>query len=104
LARAAGRAAALRATTLPPGAADRRLLRRHAPCFLVPCPGRLPDLALAVYHPLQGGEAAQPHRPVGVELRRADADLGPEPELAAVVEAARRVDHDAARVDLAKPA
>ena len=42
--------------------------------------------------------------PIGVQLGGRDADLRAEPELAAVVEAGRRVHQDAARVDLAKPA
>lgn len=38
-----------------------------------------------------GGEFLEPHRPVGVDLRRADADFRAEPELEAVVEARARV-------------
>ena len=46
-----------------------------------------PGLPFALYHELPGGELVEPHRPEGVELAGGDADLGAEPELAAVVEA-----------------
>ena len=61
---------------------------------------RSPYVAVAGDDVLGRGHLGQPHRPAGVQLLRADADLGAEPELAAVGEPRRRVDEDGGRVDL----
>src|SRR5262245_36661897 len=54
-------------------------------------PASAADLSLSVRDPLLRAELLEPHRAVRVELRRRDAHLGAEPELAAVVEPRRRV-------------
>src|SRR3954471_22495237 len=48
---------------------------------------------------LRRGHLGQPHRAAGVQLLRGDADLGAEPELAAVGEPGAGVHHDRGRVD-----
>src|SRR5437588_9361475 len=58
------------------------------------------DLAVAVDDPLGGGQLAEAAGAAGVELVGADADLGAEAELAAVVEPGAGVDHDGRAVDL----
>src|SRR6266511_5645200 len=50
-------------------------------------------VAVARYHVLCAGQLGQAHRAAGVQLLRGDADLRTEPELAAVGEPRRRVDH-----------
>src|SRR5205807_8628851 len=65
---------------------------------------RLADLPVAANDELLGRQLSKAHRPEGVELRRRDPDLRSEAELAAVVEARRRVHDDAARLDLAREA
>src|SRR5437660_12643529 len=62
------------------------------------------DLAVSSHHETGGGQLPQAHRPVGVQLAGGDADLGAEPQLAAVVEAGGGVPEDAAGVDLADEA
>jgi len=59
---------------------DPRLRRAHVA-------GSAPDVALAADDELGRGELAQPQRTPRVQLLRADADLGPEPELFTVDEA-----------------
>src|SRR5437667_1106784 len=59
-----------------------------------------PCLAFSQYYELGGGELLCAHRAVGVEPGGGDADLGTQPELAAVGEAGRGVDHHRGRVDL----
>ena len=61
-----------------------------------------PDLTVALDDPLGRRELGQGHRAAGVQLLGRDADLGAEPELAAVGEARARVDHDRRRVDLGR--
>src|SRR5262245_5001517 len=76
------------------------------PCLfglrIVVTKGSAPDLAVAEYDPLLGRQSLEPHRAVRVQLRRRDADFGAEAELAPVVEARRRVDENAARIDFAE--
>src|SRR5690606_12798144 len=63
-----------------------------------------PDLAAAVHDVLVGDQGLEAHRPAGVELLGADADLGAEPELEAVVEARGGVHEHGSGVDLAPEA
>ena len=79
-----------------------RLLRGRSRPVRRSVPGRflVPDLAVAPHEVLVGGELAQRHRATRVQLLRGDPDLRAEPELGAVGEARRRVDHHGGGVDL----
>src|SRR3990172_11020761 len=58
-----------------------------------------PNLPIAEDDELGGGQLLQPHRTESMDLARADADLRAKPELAAVVEPRRGVDHHRRGVD-----
>ena len=60
-----------------------------------------PDLTVTLDDPLRRRQLGQGHRPAGVQLLGADADLRAEAELPAVGEAGAGVDHDGRGVDLA---
>ena len=62
------------------------------------------DLAVALHNPLGRGQLCQTHRAAGVQLLGRDADLSAEPELPAVGEPGRGVDHDGCRIHLRGPA
>src|SRR5690606_32024261 len=59
-----------------------------------------PGLTLAVEQVLVGHHLGQAHRAAGMQLLRADPDLGAEAELKAVGEARRRVDEHRRSIDL----
>src|SRR4051812_30680646 len=58
------------------------------------------DVAVAGNDVLRRGELPQPHGTAGVQLLRADADLGAEPELLAVGEPGGCIHHDGGSVHL----
>src|SRR5262249_3466101 len=58
-----------------------------------------PDLSAAPYHVLIATQFLQATRPTRVVFVGADADLGAQAELIAVIEARARVDHDRRRID-----
>ena len=58
------------------------------------------NMPIADADPLVGRQLFQPHRPAGVQLLRADRNLGAQAELPAVVEARAGVDEDGRRIHL----
>src|SRR5204862_903710 len=61
-----------------------------------------PDLAVALHDVFERRQLAQAHRPPGVELLRADPDLGTEAELLPVHEPGRRVHQHRGGIHLAR--
>src|SRR5690554_1915926 len=59
-----------------------------------------PDVAVAEYHVLLGGQPFEANRATGVDLVSGDADLGPQTILKAIGKAGRGVDHHRTGVHL----
>src|SRR5437588_449165 len=57
------------------------------------------NLSVSLDDVLVAGQFAQAARPSRMEFIGADADFGPQPELASVVEARAGVDHDGRRIN-----
>src|SRR3972149_667165 len=65
---------------------------------------RVTDLALPEHDEFRTGKFLEPHRPSGVKLLRADADLRPQPEFPPVGKPGRGVDEHHPGIHLAQEA
>src|ERR1035437_10253658 len=66
--------------------------------------GSVTDLTVTLDDPFRRGQLGQTHRPASVQLLGGDTDLGAEPELPAVGETGRGVDHDGRGINFGDPA